>query len=162
MWSEGVICHATFCGLVKRETLSVFCTSFVFTHEVGEMFVLLWPTVAAELQALAGLMMFFVSSWELAADACDTRWEACRAVHKRAFVASVGRVWERDRCLSPDHVSAHVAALGASSLSPQMLHDTCEGAPTGLELVEKPSSQEVPQAMIHLRDWATLCALQTR
>ena len=46
------------------------------------------PRAAAELCALAGLMVFLVGSWELpwnghvlATDACETGWEICRAAH---------------------------------------------------------------------------------
>ena len=46
--------HATFCGLVRRETLSVFCFSYAFIRQDGDTFAPLWPTVAAELPALCG------------------------------------------------------------------------------------------------------------
>ena len=62
---EAVIRHATFSRLVRRETLSVFCTSYVFIRQVGETFV--------------PVGLFLVSSWELpwnwhvlATDACET------------------------------------------------------------------------------------------
>ena len=94
-----VIGHATFCGLVSRETLS--SSGFVCFYTAGETFAPLLPTVADELQALAGLMVFLVSPWKfpwnghvLATDACEPGWGTCRAIHKQAAVASVGRVRE--------------------------------------------------------------------
>ena len=39
---EDVIGHATFCGLIRRETLSVFCASYWFIRQIDELFVQ-WP-----------------------------------------------------------------------------------------------------------------------
>ena len=57
---EVVISHTTICGLVRSETLSLFCTSYVFFCQVMAAFATLWPTVTAEFQAVAGLMVFLV------------------------------------------------------------------------------------------------------
>ena len=70
-------------------------------------------------------------------------------------MASVGRVWARDRYLSPEHVSARVAVLGSNSLPHQDVH---EGSPTGLELIEDPGFKEVPHAALDPKDVEPLCA----
>ena len=62
---EAVTEHALLQGLVRRETLSVFNTVYVFIRRSCDEPVELWPTVASELSVFAGLLLFFASTWDM-------------------------------------------------------------------------------------------------
>ena len=89
---EVILGHATFCGLLRRETLSVFhaCYSFVRSHY--EIACPLWPTVRDELVAFKGLMITLISSWSLpwneyvmASDACPSGYGITQRVAPAAL-----------------------------------------------------------------------------
>ena len=88
--------------------------------------------MGAELQAFAGLVVFFVTPWELPWNGhVNRRLRNSLGYLPRytqaGFSGICCRGRERDLYLSPDHVSARVAALGPTSL--------LEGSPTGLNFL---------------------------
>ncbi|CAK0833577.1 unnamed protein product, partial [Prorocentrum cordatum] len=149
---QVVLGHATCCGLVGRETLTVFATVCPFIRRHYDRPAPFWPSVADELRAFAGLMVLLVSSWEsdwnplvVATDASETGYGICSRWFDPATVAAVGRCRERDRYLAEGHVGTRAAALGADmACGEPLLVDGCLGRS---DLQPDPRCAEVPSYM---------------
>ena len=62
---EVVLGHATFCALLRRETLTVFHTLYPFIRKFRDTPAALWDSCRAELLCFRGLMITLVSPWAL-------------------------------------------------------------------------------------------------
>ena len=167
---EAIIGHATFCGLVRRETLSVFSTVYPFIRKHYDMPVLPWPSVCDELRVFAGLMIMLVSSWEsdwnplvLATDASEWGYGICSRWFSPDDVAAVGRCREADRYLSEAHVAARAAALGLGETLytagvPTEVPDisALDGCLGRADLTADPTFAEVPPAMTDEQKWTVV------
>jgi hypothetical protein len=101
---EVVIGHMTFASLQNRYLLSIFHSVYKFIDAHYYECKVLWPSVAAELQAWIGLEIFLSSSWVapwcpviFASDASLGGWGVASSIADVQQVAAVGRVSERRR-----------------------------------------------------------------
>ena len=148
---EAVRRHATFCGLVRKETLSAFNAAHAFIRHSHYEAMPVWSTVTAEMSTFARLVLFMVSPWDLkwnqhlSATACSkTGWGRCRPLFPASCVATVGRY------LCADHDSARVAALSLEVPSAEPSH-LSEDFPLGIDLVCDPPFAECCGGCLHLR-----------
>jgi hypothetical protein len=101
---EVLVGHATFYGLIRREVLSVFHTTYSFIQKEYFKPAVLWTSVREEFLAFVGLMVLVVAPWDMewspavyATDASLTGYGVARAEWLTSEVAEVGRVSERRR-----------------------------------------------------------------
>ena len=101
---EVLIGHATFLGLVDRNSLSAFCSIYRFIRAHYNSPAPLWDTAAAEIRAYAQILPLLCSEWAaqwspevFASDASEEGYGVCHATWNRDLVAAVGRVKERSR-----------------------------------------------------------------
>ncbi|CAK0823231.1 unnamed protein product [Prorocentrum cordatum] len=158
---EIALGHAAFCRLVRRETLSVFATVYPFIRRRYDQPAPLWPSVADELRAFAGLMVLLVSSWEsdwdplvAATDASETGYGICTRWLAAEDVAAVGRCRERDRYLAEGRVGARAAALGAEPPPCEPLG--VEGCLGRADPQSDPHFAEAPSCMTDPVAWAAV------
>ncbi|CAK0796853.1 unnamed protein product, partial [Prorocentrum cordatum] len=153
---EAVIGHATFCGLVRRETLTVFSTVYPFIRRHYDEPVMLWASVEDELRVFA--------AHDYAGLQLGVRLETARDGHGRlgcsrwfdpVDVAAVGRCRERDRYFSEDHVAARAAALDGEVVSPSPESLGVEGCLGRDDLLPDPGFSEVPTFMTEQAAWTT-------
>ena len=99
-----IVGHATFCGLVRRPSLSIFSAVYCFIAKYGKERAVLWETCKAELRAFAGLIPLLESSWRApwsdtvyAFDSSLHGWGVVKSVRSRREIMGVCRVREKDR-----------------------------------------------------------------
>ncbi|CAK0835808.1 unnamed protein product [Prorocentrum cordatum] len=135
---EIVLGHATFCGLVRRETLSVFAT--------------VYPLIKRHYDQPAPLC--WGSDWNplvVATDASETGYGICTRWFAAEDVAAVGRCRERDRYPAEGRVGARAAALGAEPPPCEPLD--VEGC---ADLQPDPHFAEVPSCMTDRAAWTVV------
>ena len=137
----------------------------MFKQQAGETFELLWPTVAAELQAFAGLMLFLVSLGSclgtgtflllILAKQVGESAAPCVSRHQWHLSAAVGNAIGICHPITSPLASQHFVS---NSLSLQLHQDVRAGSPKWSELIEDPGFKKVPHEMFDLKDWETLRA----
>ncbi|CAK0889616.1 unnamed protein product, partial [Prorocentrum cordatum] len=158
---EVALGRATFCGLVRRETLSAFATVRPSIRKHYDQPVALWPSVADELRVFAGPMALLVSRWEsdwnplvVAAGVSETGCGICPRCFDAREVAAIGRCRERDRYLAEDHAGARAAALGETSPPAEPLGVAGRLGRDGL--TADPCFDEVSSSMTKQSSWAVV------
>ena len=101
---EVVLGHATFLGLVDRNSLSACCSIYRWIRANYHTPAPLWKTAAAELRAYANILPVLTAEWTaqwsptvFATDASEEGCGVCSSRWDRGTVARVGRLKERSR-----------------------------------------------------------------
>ena len=115
---EIIVGHCTYCGLCNRCVLSVFHNVYKFIKSAYTTSHILWPSVASELRAFAGLMPLLRSEWRRpwssvvnVSDASEEGFGVCSSIWSPETVGEVGRVHERERFRRSGSHNARESAL---------------------------------------------------
>ena len=168
---EIVIGHCTYCGLCNRCVLSVFHNVYKFIQSSYSTSCTLWPSVASELRAFAGLMPLLRSAWRrpwsstvTVSDASESGYGVCSSTWSSNMVGDIGRVHERERFRRTGSHNAREAALTAAGFVKDevtgkwqagLLDDEDYLASAGWALNE--SFPEIPKSCLDGETWSTVC-----
>ncbi|CAK0810350.1 unnamed protein product, partial [Prorocentrum cordatum] len=147
---EIVAGHLTFLGLVRRESLSCFHCTYRFTQRRYFDRAELWRSVAEELRAFTGLMIFLHADW-------DARW--LPGVHQSdAPLACFGLAYS---LWDPRDVGRAASAGGPAiawgrELRGGTLRRILEGEVD--RRCQDPAFEEVPAELLHAGRWRTVLA----
>ena len=120
---EVVLGHCTYCSLLNRSLMAVFCDSYKFVRRCYDSRVPLWTSVRQELQAFLGLLPLCTADWARewndlvsASDASLSGYGVCTRKLSRDIVGGIGRVPERERFRRGPALGARASALVDTAL----------------------------------------------
>ncbi|CAE7664021.1 unnamed protein product, partial [Symbiodinium necroappetens] len=120
---EVVLGHCTYCSLLNRSLMAVFCDSYKFVRSCYDSRVPLWISVRQELQAFLGLLPLCTADWARewndlvsASDASLSGYGVCTRKLSRDIVGGIGRVPERERFRRGPALGARASALVDTAL----------------------------------------------